>query len=181
MNKESGMQIKMMVLVLLTGCLVRAESQVISNEVLDQWGYEVNTRMTYLVDFCAMETTPSASHYQSIRAKVATADGVRSRYTLAMEVYPSAEVAGGVIEFMKDPPHRSSKHAKLCDIRLGFQLDNTVYFIHSEFSGQTAEMTELFGLFKAGILVQVSTPGSPAVHRSCSDNIQDTGFGLFHP
>ncbi len=109
-------------------------AQVVADDLLADWGYEINPNSTYLREFCVGSISTVTADYQGIRIveNKSVMDEPRLRFTLGKLVYQSIEEAEQSVTEINEPTQRSSKHAKMCDIRRAFSAGHVVYFVHTD-------------------------------------------------
>ena len=120
-------------------------AQVVADEMLAAWNYEVNPQATYLSDFCVGSIKPLSAGYQGIKAIENSQNQaqVRHRFTLGKEVYQSIDQAKVSVAEINNPSQRTSKQAKMCDLRQAFNLDQVVYFVHTDVGNLYLEISDM--------------------------------------
>lgn len=138
-------------LLLLFMCFTSAlHAHVVSDEVLAEWGYESNPHKKYLNDFCVGSVAPISADYQGIRAirKPQNLSELRHRFTLGQVVYQSEDAAQTAVDAINNPARRSSKHAKMCDLRQAFNMAQVLYFVHTDVGKFSSEINVMLGMLK---------------------------------
>lgn len=109
-------------------------AQVVADQVLADWEFEANPHKKYLHKFCAGSVVPISDAYQGIRTikNKQNPSEVRHRFTLGKAVYQSIDEAQMAVAEINNPVHRSSKYAKMCDLRQAFNVAHVLYFVHTD-------------------------------------------------
>ncbi|WP_417214690.1 hypothetical protein [Alcanivorax sp.] len=128
--------LKYVALMVLLAGVARAESLLVGEAALADWGFRVSERVSYSAFYCNDGTEPETTTYQGIRS-IAPDSALANRYrrfTLAREAYASEEQAARRLRDIQLPENRNSKQEKLCDMRKGFRQGSRVYFVHTDVS-----------------------------------------------
>ncbi len=124
---------------------IDAIGQGFSDEIIASWGYETNPNKKFLAGYCAGTYSPLQADYQSIRflKNEEHANMPRYRFTLGTEVYSSPAKADAMVDQITHPPHRTSKHSKMCNMRKAFAIENVVYFVHTDVGSFRSDISNL--------------------------------------
>lgn len=133
---------------------IESFGQVVSQDTLTSWGYELNPHKPYMEIFCAGSVASKSGFYQSIRATNTKSDNPRYRFTLGQEVYDSTSEAELMVDEILQPKHRTSKHSKLCNIRKAFNDGATVYFVHTDVGSFRSETESILEKLQQEIVKQ---------------------------
>lgn len=134
---------KFLIYIILLLVSIESYSQVVSQNTITSWGYELSSHKPYMVSFCTGSIVSKAGFYQSIRMIKNESEIPRYRFTLGKEMFSSTSEAELIVDEILRPKHRSSKHSKLCDIRKAFNEGATVYFVHTDVSNFRFEVENI--------------------------------------
>jgi hypothetical protein len=113
-------------------CISGTDSVVIPETVVNEWGYRTTNSFNYMPDFCDPNIKREAQVvYQGIKSKreVYGLKYTYYRFTLIKEIYPNTRDAIKRLFLVNNPPRKSTKHEKLCYLRKGFRVDNTIFIV----------------------------------------------------
>ena len=135
---------------LLSNC---TSADIIATETLSEWGYEKSPNSQYLSTFCLIANKPLNAVYLNIREKKGEAGEKVAvyRFTLAKEIYPTAELAKKMLLAINTPGKRGSKYSKMCAMRKGFVVNHTLYFVHTDVGGFKLKLDDMLKKFRSYI------------------------------
>ena len=117
-------------------CETPDRDTIVDKTELSEWGYRSSDNVTYSAMLCGNSLSPQKTVHQSIKS-LASLQGHSNtyyRFTLAMEEYETSDEVRRRLNELEHPIHRSSKHAKLCNLRKSFAAGKRVYFVHTDAS-----------------------------------------------
>jgi len=118
------------------------------------WGYEDSTIQKYSEHTCLIGFTPVSTEYRSIKS-VQNSRGLpdaKYRFTLGKEVYSSIEESKMRLGQIEKPKPSNSLISKSCNLRVGFSVGNTVYFVHTDVGVFTREMKVILTFLRKSAL-----------------------------
>lgn len=98
------------------------------------WGYKDTKKSPYNKNICQQELTPQQDSYRAIKSIRLSKELPDSyyRFTLVKEEYADKKQAQDRISVVNNPPQSNSLISKSCNIRKGYLLNKTVYFVHTD-------------------------------------------------
>ncbi len=140
------------ILLLLSVTFCFADS-IIPEDTLLKWGYSNKKTSHYNYIFCSGDNDAKKKMIQSIKAirPMKNKGNTFYRFTLIKENYSSIETANNRLDELKNPPHKTSKHSKLCNLVKAFRVKNTVFFIHTDAGLFITELNRMTSLYQISV------------------------------
>jgi len=125
---------------------------------IDVWGYEDSTIQKYSEGVCLIDFHPISTEYRPIKSVKNSRElsDAKYRFTLVEEVYSSKEESKVRLGYIEKPTSSNSLISKSCNLREGFFVGNTVYFVHTDVGVFTREMKAIFALLRKSLKLEPS-------------------------